>query len=325
MTALPYLECPPLAGRAYAAWFTDVSVWRPYVEHVAQRHGLGPPGELSVGVPGSHPVFGTGSCVVKFYAPHWPRNAAAEARTYAALASSPALPVPRLLAEGTLFPEADRWPWPYIAVTRIPGRSVGELRADLSAADLVAMARALAPSVRALHHLQLPEGADRLWTERREALRVQAPARRRAEGGWPQTLLAELPAYLEATCRSSAPLRLVHADITEDHVLLRPATTGWRLAGLIDFADAFVGDAAYDLVPLGLSLFRCDRGALAAFLDAYGPDPAWGEDWRRRATAHLLMFPFGVQQTLADHWPAFSRLRRPRDIEDTFWPPGDGS
>ena len=52
----PYLACPPLGADRYDRWFTDLAVWRPYVEWLVQRHGLPAPGLISVGIPGSHPV-----------------------------------------------------------------------------------------------------------------------------------------------------------------------------------------------------------------------------------------------------------------------------
>lgn len=48
------------------------------------------------------------------------------------------------------------------------------------------------------------------------------------------------------------------------------------MAGLIDFADAVAGDPAYELVALFAGLFRCAPAPLRAFLEAYGPEPAFG-------------------------------------------------
>ena len=295
-----------------------MAIWAPYVRQVARRHDLPEPGGLSVGTPGSHPVFATDTgYVVKFYAPHWPDNVA-EARVYDALAGGPDLPVPRRLAYGSLYPDETRWPWPYLVTSRIAGRSVGEVRDSI---DVAGVAGELGPVVRQLHHLPLPDGPE--WPERSARLRRQAVERRRREGGWPESLLAALPDYLEAAARLPAPLRLVHADLTEDHALVvRGAGGAWRLSGLIDFADAFAGDPAYDLVALHLSLFHCDQRALGAFLRAYGPDPAWAEGWRRRATACLLMFPFDVRGELVKYRPAVMQARTPEDIERGIWVQG---
>jgi aminoglycoside 2''-phosphotransferase len=48
--------------------------------------------------------------------------------------------------------------------------------------------------------------------------------------------------------RPTGPERLIHSDVTGDHLLLSPA--GDRLSGIIDFGDTELGDAAYDFAYL---------------------------------------------------------------------------
>lgn len=289
---------------------------------VARRHGLPAPGAIAGGVPGSHPVWKTAAAyVVKFFAPHWPDNFEVESGVYAALGAAPGLPVPRMLAQGALYPGGDRWPWPYLVTTVMPGRSVGELRGDLSGRDLLRLAADLAPVVRALHRLPVPASARR-WQDRLAWLRQAAVSRRSGEGGWPDELLAGLPAYLDGALGDGlrGPQCLVHADLTEDHALVVPTPTGPRLSGLIDFADALVGDPTYELVALHLSLFQCAHDRLRAFLQAYGSEPAWGADWRRRATACVLIFPFEVMPVLAEHLPTVRAVRTAEDLQERLWP-----
>lgn len=314
---LPYPQCPPL-GRGYGRWFLHAEFWRPYAEAVAARHGLPAPGALSAPEPGSHPVFrAAAGYFLKFYAPHWPLDAAAEADAYAALGAGPALPVPALLAHGRLFAGGGRWPWPYLVTGALPGCSVGQLRAELQPADLRQACRDLALVVRALHRLPVPSAPSRGWRRRVADLQRSAPERRRRDG-WPEPLVLALPDYLDAALGSAGdiPRRLCHGDLTADHALLLPdGAAGWRLAGLLDFADAALAEAAYDLVALFSSLCAWDGEALLAFLEAYGPDPAWRPGCRRRATAYLLLFP-------ADVLPRRLRTRTPEEIEAELWPPG---
>lgn len=328
-TEPPHIECPPLATGAYGKWFTDLGVWAPTVEWVARRHGLGAPGTVSVGVPGSHPVFLTAAgYVVKFYAPHWPEAHAAEVAVYDVLAGAggglAGTAVPRVLARGAVFPGSERWPWPYLVCTRVPGRSAGELGAALTPQDRLAMASALGPAVRALH--ALAPGAAHAMAEharaRLEALGHTAVERLRGEGTWPEGLLAGVPAYLNAARTASAAIdpRLVHADLSRDHILLARRGPGWAFSGLIDFADAQVVDPAYELVALHVDLFGCDRRLLVAFLQGYGGERALGPDWRRRATAFVLLFPNSLGSALWTglvNWPL---LRTPRDLEEVLWP-----
>jgi len=61
-----------------------------------------------------------------------------------------------------------------------------------------------------------------------------------------------------------APKRLVHNDLTEDHILLAP--DGERLGGVIDFTDACEGDPAFDFT----FLWAYGGGAPAQAARAYG-------------------------------------------------------
>jgi aminoglycoside 2''-phosphotransferase len=128
--------------------------------------------------------------------------------------------------------------------------------------------------LRALHALPptlleaLPEGARSadadafvaLYAERREQLAAALGERlsRAAD-----RFYATLPAAVASGRRA-----VVHGDMTEDHVLLDP--DAGRLAGVIDFTDAALGDPAYDFA------FLWAYGAWAPGLaaQAYGADAA---------------------------------------------------
>ncbi len=89
-------------------------------------------------------------------------------------------------------------------------------------------------------------------------------------------LAGEVPAPNQRRAR-----RLAHNDLCADHVLVDPATG--RLAGIIDFADAMVGDPVLDFVGL---LTVGDRPFVAQVLRHY-PLPAADDfqvtfDWLAR-------------------------------------------
>jgi aminoglycoside 2''-phosphotransferase len=93
-----------------------------------------------------------------------------------------------------------------------------------------------------------PGGAPAEWPSGGGAADQAADVRQRRLGpiarGFPD-LLPRVEAFLERFERSEpGPERWTHSDVTSDHLLLAPS--GDRLAGIIDFGDAELGDPAYD-------------------------------------------------------------------------------
>jgi aminoglycoside 2''-phosphotransferase len=103
-------------------------------------------------------------------------------------------------------------------------------------------------------------GADyaRRWAERRNVLApLLGPAlARRAD-----TFYAALPGAVRSRSR-----RLIHGDLSDDHLLI----DGERLAGVIDFTDARIGDPAFDFT----FLWAYGEAAPARAIAAYGRERA---------------------------------------------------
>ena len=325
MNPLPSLDCPPLADGRYERWFTDVSVWARYVAWVADRHGLPAPTSLSVGTPGSHPVFLTaGGYVVKFFAPHWPEDAWKEPRIYRLLAmmSQAAIPHPKLLAADCLFPGRP-WAWPYMVLELAKGAPVAAVAPSLGVHAWRDLAGALGRVVRTLHSVSwesaVPGLADRSARDLTE-WRRSAPDRRHSEPLWERLDFAGWEAYWAAAFSTSAPVRsLVHGDLTADNLFVRVEGTTIHLASIIDWADVMGCDPAYDLVPLYIDLFRCQPALLRAFRSGYGEGPLFRPGWQKRATAFLLAFRFDLGSLLNRVEPALSSVTRLEDVEALLW------
>ncbi|NUN53552.1 MAG: phosphotransferase, partial [Planctomycetaceae bacterium] len=104
-----------------------------------------------------------------------------------------------------------------------------------------------------------------------------------------EDVLLETPAAEAAT----APPVPVHADLHHMNLLVEdPARP--RLSAVIDFGDAAVGPAEFDLAVPALFLARGEPAALDALLSGYGlpggrADPAL----RRRLLLWMFLHPFG--------------------------------
>lgn len=323
--SLPYLVCPPLATGGYASWFTDADVFRPYVEWVARRHRLPAPGPLDAGVPGSHPVFVTGGgYVVKFYAPHWGEDARSERRVYRLLcAVEPSrIPRPAWRAAGVLFPGEDDWPWPYAVLGRVSGQPWSIVRDQMRRRDREYMAHRVGAMVRCLHDVDWHGRGQELAAQSSDRLldRWRTAAARRASGAaWAHFDLGQAEDYLTRALSGMPAGVLTHGDITANHVFVAPGSSGPEITGLIDWADAEIQNAAYELVVLYAGLFAGESALLTAFRSAYGDGPLFQPGWESRATAFLLLFPYDHGPALSKTIPRWEQARTPAALEELLW------
>jgi len=297
------LPLPVLDSDAeYARLLGDQPFWEPYARAALDRAGLPAPSSVTIaGEVGTYPTLLTDTgLVVKLFGERYfgPESCAAERDAYRVLAGH-SLPVPRLVAAGSLFKDADDWPWPFLVITRADGVSYASQSTSLDRADRIAVARQLGALLRKLHGLPLcGEDAMRPDWDRFLALltrrRRDAPADYRRWGVLPSHLTNALDGWLPAPpalVDPDQPPRFLHGDVHDHHVFLDEATH--RLSAVIDFTDVLAGDPRYDLVALHFGTFKADKDLLAACLDGYGW-PAPDADWPRQMLAFTLLHDFNM-------------------------------
>lgn len=270
------------------------------MRHVLRTHHL-EPGEVRAGLPGTNPVFLVSGHVVKFFAPyHEGARSHALERDLGHLLGSSLLPVPRLAAQGELFPEGDGWPWPYLVTRAVPGVAYRQVDARLEHDARKEVAAFAGRVLRRLHEMPpaspvLQHSADEFpeFLRQRSVLCGEEHLRRQS---LPVHLIRQLRDYLPAPrdLVGRQGLRLLHGDLNGDHVLLEQQGERWRPSGVIDFGDARMGEPLYELAAVHLGLFTCDKRLLKAFLDAYGADAELLHDLPRRAMALALMHSLDV-------------------------------
>ena len=318
--------------QAYGQQFTDPAYWRPYVEEVCARHGLGACHAIRAGLPGTFPVFVVdGRYVVKLFGELFDGGTCfqVELEMYELLRSDPAIPAPSLVVSGTLFPPDGGWPWPYIVTEVIPGTSLAEVEEQVSFDDKSAICGFLGSVARHIHALQ-PERAQHLrlsWDAFDRFLSEQLARcveHHRTWGSLPEHLVRQLPDYLpslsELVDHSVLP-HVLHCDLNADHVLGDFDGGHWRPNGIIDFGDAMAGDRVYELVALHIGLFRCDKRLLRVFLDAYGFDEGLRRDFVRRAMSMTLLHEFGVLSDVFPRFPGAAKVDRLDELAALLWDP----
>lgn len=194
---------------------------------------------------------------------------------------APLLPV-RIPTPVALGEPADGYPWPWLVQEWIPGAIAvaGEVR------DPIGLAEDLAGFVRAMRSIDLPGGA----AYRGGPLSSQDEETRKALvqlEGWIDTATA-LAAWESALAAAPATSPgWVHADLMPSNLLL---TDGGRLAAVIDFATAGVGDPACDLIPAWNLLPAAGRRVYREALEV--DDDAWVRGRGRALSMALIQLPY---------------------------------
>ncbi len=312
----------------YGQQFTNVAVWRHAVERVCQRHHLAVT-KIKVGLAGTHPVFlieADQLFVVKFYETRFfagARSFQVERDLYQWLPSILSITTPQLLASGTL---EDDGSWPYIITSVVPGTSFGAVRQHVSMIDTAALATILGQTLGHLHRIPIATSPFLVWLYHEYIHFIsrqydQCVANHQQWNTLPPHLIAQIPRYLSEHERIDAPQSpcLIHADLTQDHVLGAFQDEHWCLTGLIDFGDAWVGDWMYELVALHLSVFQLDQQLLQTFLTAYTSNDVMHERFVERAMVATLLFEFNAFGTIAEHRPAALAVATLEELANVVW------
>ena len=116
--------------------------------------------------------------------------------------------------------------------------------------------------------------------------RIAASVETQRGKGLDEAWLAQLPAFLAAHRPDPPPrLVLVHSELGPGHVLHE----GCAITGVIDFADACVGDPDLELPAVGLFIARGDRSLYRRFLAVLGRAVA-----PERALVHALLHRYST-------------------------------
>ncbi len=288
----------------YRELFTDATFWTPYVKEVCRRHALTPDFLVRTGVPGTCPTFITGErWVIKFFGQLFEGEKAFEVEKEAGrlVALDPGIRATAAVIQGELGGES-AWHWPYLVYPFLPGKSIGEQAQQVADEDWLRIAREVGEIARRLHALPLrgspvfPDTHAAYWQFLRRQ-RAVCVDNHREWGSLPPRLIEQIEGFLpplEALVDRGRPAHLIHADMTEDHLLGNIVDGRWQTLGLIDFGDAMTGDLLYELGALQMSLFHRDRRLLYAFLNSYGLDLGKREGLARKAMATALLHQFDL-------------------------------
>jgi hygromycin-B 7''-O-kinase len=279
--------------QGYRQRFQDPSFGADLAEVIAERCGL--PRPLERKVEGSNLLFRAGEGPwLKICPPFWTDAFEAEVRVTEAVQGRLPVPVPSIVETGGLQN------WRYLISDHVPGVQFQDARARLTNTDFDNIADELGQFAGALHAIEIP-GFERSfgpWTFYLDERLTGARGLHLARGVDPARVgqIEALLADLEPWIRGLVPV-LIHADLTDEHVMLAEQNGQWRLSGVLDLADAMNGPAPLDLVLPCIELFRGRRGPQRRLMDQAGV-VIDGGPFSVAAMAVALLHPF----IHFDHW-----------------------
>ncbi len=294
-----------LPGRVtWADWgaiFTDGNVWAPVVHHVweqasslAALTGISRPLHIEPGFPGTCAVFVVDkTAVIKFFPPFLHHDFEREMSVLARLADR--LPfLPRLLSAGVL---SDRIDWPYLVMRYEPGVAWRDQAASVDRPNQLGIAAEMGRAIRLVHDGAVDCGPGPLsadsWPGLVEGRVAEAPAELRQHTRLPETIVRQAADLLQSTDWYHNAPGLVHADLTEDHILLERVNERWELACILDWADAEVAAPAYEWVALWFGFCRQDADLFRVVLSSYDASLVVDERFVERLLAYSLLHRFG--------------------------------
>jgi len=315
--------------KEYGRTFTKVDYWQPYVEYVCNRHGLGECSEIRAGLPGTHPVFIVDRrFVVKLYTNFFNGESAQalEVAVYSLLAKDKYIPAPTLIAHGSLFERTIEWHWPYIVTSLVTGVSYGEEIGSITHEDQLQVAGFAAQALRRIHALPVERSTYlvRSWNEFSQFLSARRTEILKKGENWvlPPHLASQLEGYLSRVdhlFNVTLSPHLLHCDLNRDHILGAHEQGKWRVQGIIDFADAKVGDRLYELVALHIGLFNCDKRLLGAFLEECGQDEEITRNFVERAMCYTLLHEYDIVGELLEEHPKLGQAQTLGELARHLW------
>ncbi len=310
---------PDLAGLdEYRAIYHRADVWDPVLEEICRRHDV-PADSVRRGPDGTHVVYMAGeTLVIKLFVPLFPNDHPAERLVMGHVAGRLGVETPTIVEDGEVEG------WPYLVMTAVRGRPVGEVWGEFDREDRLRIARQVGETIAMVRAVPI-DGLEELaidWPEFVGGQVETAPARH-DDPAVPARLVDEMPGYLAESPLFEPGFRpvLLLADITEEHVCVDRENGQWTMTGCVDFGDSLLGHPDYESVSPGLDLARGDGELLRTMLVASGTsEDGLTPDLRHRLMAYTLVHQYVKLKDVLALVPAGSGAEGLEELAEILWP-----
>jgi len=303
----------------FRTWHADPAQWLPIALDIARSHGL------ACAAP--H-VFATGTNVVmaldeklilKIFPPFLRSQFVSERGSLAQLRGQLRVAIPEVVDEG------ERDGWPYLVITRLPGILGVEAWPSLPEEEKERVLAEIGETIAEVQRVpvgslaSIEPGWDALMRRQIEGCRA-----RHARLGLPQKFLNGLDDLLRDAAALTAlegPPVILTGEYIPENFLLSRGSSGWQLAGLIDFGDVMTGMREYDL--LGPSAFMTAGmpRRVRSLFGGFGYSAAdLTPDLKRRLMALMLLHQASdpVRHICIEGWQ--QKASDLFELQDLLWP-----
>ena len=287
---------------AYEASLTDPSFWEPYARAALRDAGIDDGGTVRTSYPATHVAARVGDdrFVKLHYEDRFGEDSYQTEREAYAILGDRGVPIPRLLADGALYPGSNAWRWPYLAMSAMHGRAVRDLGDDATDDDMDTVASFVGSTLRSLHDTPVEDGEYISLGIYEDLISTRMARCHRDHETWgslPERFLPQVHDYVRKAEDLIDPDRdaavFVHGDLHGGNVFVEGEPGSLRPTGIVDFNDAYEGDRAYDLVAVHTKTFAGDKRLLRRALDSYGW-PGLDREWPRRMMALTLAHDYDM-------------------------------
>jgi aminoglycoside phosphotransferase (APT) family kinase protein len=277
---------------AYLEAIHRAEPWLPVAAEIGRRSDidLSPDPELKTCC--KTPVLAGSDHVVKLYFDWYEghRLYEEELAAYRVLARKPDLPVPRVVAHGSLEGTAD-----YLVMTQIAGQPLRDVIDRIDEASLVAIAAWAGRLLRDLHAVPLTdeerEAGMARFAHRTHAARITAVDRLAERPYLPAHLLGQVEDWLPPYRDLAGPVDravMLHGGFKLKHLFVKERGEGWVGSGVIDFNRIAIGDPMADLPWIWHEVRRWPPSAARAFVTEAELPGTGTPDFARHALAWSL-------------------------------------
>jgi len=305
----------------------DAAFWEPYARAPLRVADLPDEGEVVTHFPTTHVAALVGSrfFVKLHYEDSYGEQCFRTELAFFRATRGRDLPIPDLLAEGSLYDDDD-WRWPFLILSPMPGRDLRSLGDTVRTEDMERVAVFAGMVMRRLHDTDVAESEplahstyENLIADRRAKAELDHVAWRSLPERLAETIRDSLWQHRDLLDPESSPRRLIHGDLHGGNIFVAGSPGALEPTGIVDFNDAMIGDPHYDLVSLHLKAFRANKSLLRIALDAYEWGPL-GTDWPERMMAFTLAHDYDMIEPVVSAYPGVLDDAGPlEDVADLLW------